>query len=94
MTKRRSFGIALTASLLVAILSEGTPGRQRPLDYHAMITVSVPLAVVWAILFAFCLWRYRKRGLWAILGAPLALWWPVWMIFNHFPPCYYSRGCI
>jgi hypothetical protein len=94
MGKRLSFGIALTTSLIVALLGGQIPGGQRPLDYHAMITVSIPLAIVWAILVANCVWRFGRRGLWAILGAPLALYWPVWMIFNRFPPCYYTHNCI
>ncbi len=82
------------ASLLAAILGNEIPARQMPLDYAAMITVSIPFAVAWGIIFAFCLWRYGKRGWWAIVGAPLALWWPFWMVFNHFPPCYYSHNCV
>jgi hypothetical protein len=93
MKGKLSFGIALTTSLLVAILSEELPNRQRPLDYNTLITFSIPSAIVWAILFALCLRRFGKRGWWAIIGAPLALWWPVWMIFNHFPPRYYSHNC-
>ncbi len=94
MTERTSYGIACTASLLVAYLGHMIPARQMPLNYHAMITVSIPLAVVWTVLFALCVWRFRMRGMWLIVGAPLALWWPLWMVFNHFPPCYYSHNCV
>ncbi len=94
MTEKISYGIACAASLLAAFLGRMIPSRQMPLDYDAMITVSIPLAVVWALLFAFCVWRFRMRGLWLIVGAPLALWRPIWMVFNHFPPCYYSHNCI
>jgi hypothetical protein len=94
MSKKIGFGIAFAASFIVAILGNEIPGRQMPLNYQEMITVSIPLAVAWAIILVFCMWRYGKRGLWLIVGAPLALWWPVWMIFNHFPPCYYSHNCI
>ena len=88
------YWIVCAASLFVAFLSHMIPARQMPLDYHAMIVVSIPLAVLWAILFVLCVWRFRMRGLWLIVGAPLALWWPVWMVLNHFPPCYYSHNCI
>jgi hypothetical protein len=93
MTERLSFGIALTASLIVAFLGFQIPVWGMPVDYHAMITVSIPLAIVWTILFALCLWRFGRRGWWAILGTPLALYWPVWLIFNHLPPCYYAHNC-
>jgi hypothetical protein len=81
-------------SLVVAYLSNWVPIRHMPVDYHAMISISIPLAVAWAMIFAFCLWRYGKRGLWLVIGAPLAFWWPIWLIFNHFPSCYYSHNCI
>jgi hypothetical protein len=93
MAEELSFGVALAVSSLAAILAFEIPGRQLPLDYRAMITASIPLAAVWAIIFTFFLWRYKKRGLWLALGAPLALWWPLWMVFNHFPPSYYSHNC-
>jgi hypothetical protein len=94
MSKKVSFGIAFAVSFIVAIVGNEIPARQMPLDYHAMITASIPLAAAWAIIFAFCIWRYGKRGLWLLIGAPIALWWPIWMILNHFPPCYYSHNCI
>jgi hypothetical protein len=94
MTGKMSFGIALLLSMLVAILSYQMPAQRMPLEYHAMLTVSIPLAVVWIAIFASCMWRYGKRGLWLILGAPFALWWPIWMAFHHFPSCYYSHNCI
>jgi hypothetical protein len=46
------YWIICAASLLVAFLSHIIPARQMPLDYHAMIAVSISLAAVWAILFA------------------------------------------
>jgi len=94
MTEKISYWIACAASLLVAVLGHMLPARQMPLDYRAMITMSIPLAVVWAVLFAFFVWRFRMRGIWLVVGAPLALWWPLWMVFNDFPPCYYSHNCI
>ena len=94
MTEKMSYRTAWAASLLVAFLGNMIPARQMPLDYDAMITASIPLAVVWAALVAFGIWRFRMRGFWLIAGAPLALWWPVWMVFHHFPPCYYSHNCI
>jgi hypothetical protein len=94
MTQRLNFGIALTLSVLVAIVGYAIPSGQRPLNYSAMITASIPLAIVWLIILGICVWRYRKRGVWLLVGAPFALWWPIWMIFNHFPSCYYSHNCI
>ncbi len=65
-----------------------------PLDYDAMIWSSVPFSTAWAIVVVISLWRYEKRGLWLLLGAPMALYWPIWLLFNHFPSCYYSHNCV
>jgi len=59
-----------------------------------MITRSIPFATAWAAILAFCLWRYKKRGLWLLLGVPMALDWPIWLLLNHFPSCYYLGDCV
>src|SRR5437879_2133762 len=66
---------------------------RMPLDYDAMISRSIPFAIAWAVILAFSLWRYKKRGLWLLVGAPMALYWPIWLLLNHFPPCYYLHNC-
>ena len=83
----------LTASLVIAFLAWGIPARGMPVDYQAVISTSIPLAVVWSLALAFGVRRYSKRGLWLLLGAPMALYWPIWLLFNHFPPCYYTSSC-
>ena len=93
-SRKAQFGIALAASLIDAFLGMEFPSRQRPLDYHSMITVSIPLAAAWLLIFVVTMWRFGKRGLWLLAGAAFAFWWPVWMIFNDFPPCYYSHLCM
>ena len=93
MTENRQYWTALLASLVVAFLSWLAPARRMPIDYDAMIWWSVPIAIGWALLLAFGLWRHKKRGLWLLVGAPTALYWPVWLLFNHFPSCYYLHNC-
>jgi hypothetical protein len=85
--------IPLTASLVIAFAGWNYPQRQMPLNYDAMLSISVPLAIAWAVLLVFCLWRYRLHGLWLLMGAPMALYWPIWLLVNHFPPCYYAGNC-
>jgi hypothetical protein len=58
-----------------------------------MISKGIPLAIIWAAILAFCVWRYKKRGLWLLMGAPLALYWPIWRLLHHLPSCYYSGNC-
>jgi hypothetical protein len=93
MTENKRYWLTLTASLVVAYVGRFAPSYRMPLDYDATISTSIPLAIIWAVLLGFCLWRYKQRGLWLLLGTPMALYWPIWLLFNHFPPCYYSRNC-
>ena len=49
--------------------------------------VSLLLAVAWLILLISALRRYGRIGYWALLGAPLALFWPImlaWGIYGCF----------
>jgi hypothetical protein len=79
---------------LIAFLGWMAPNRQRPLNYDAMIWRSIPYALAWTLAVTFALVRFRTRGLWLLLGAPMALYWPVWLLFNHFPGCYYTHNCV
>ena len=94
MTARTKLGITIAVSLLAAFLSYYIPGRRMPLDFHAMLVFSIPFATVWSLLFVAAIWRLGRLGFWLVIGAPMALWWPVWMLFNHFPSCYYLHNCV
>ena len=93
MIENQQYWTALLVSLVAAFLGWQAPTRRMPIDYEATIWWSVPIAIGWAMILAFCLWRHKKRGLWLVVGAPMALYWPVWLLFNHFPPCYYLHNC-
>lgn len=94
MKKKISYWIVSLLSIFVATASMMIPDRYRPLDFHAMFTVSIPLAIIWLLLVSLCIWRFKLRGLWLIAAAPFALWWPIWLLFNHLPACYYAHNCI
>lgn len=64
------------ASFVIAFLGWEFPNRM-PLNYDAMISRSIRFAIAWVVVLAFCLWRYKKRGLWFLIGAPMALYWPI-----------------
>jgi hypothetical protein len=36
----------------------------------------VGLSVTWVVLLLIAVWQYRWRGLWLLIGAPLAFWLP------------------
>jgi hypothetical protein len=93
MSNWKRIWIAFPLALLIAFLSWISPTRRMPLDYDAIIWRSIPYAAAWVLLFGFSLYRFKKRGLWLLLGAPMALYWPIWLIFNHFPDCYYIGNC-
>jgi hypothetical protein len=94
MSKNQRLGIVFTLSLIVAYLASIAPSYQMPINYGAVVSKSIPLAIVWALIAAFALWHYRKSGLWVLVGAPLALYWPVWLMFNRLPSCYYLHNCV
>lgn len=94
MTENQGYWIAFAASLVSAYLGWQSPSYRMPIDYDAMISRSVPLAILWALILLLCFWRYKKRGLWLLIGAPMALYWPIWLLLNRFPPCYYSHNCV
>lgn len=83
----------LIVSLVVAYMGWHAPNYRMPIDYDAIIWRSIPFAIAWVIVLAFCLWRCKKPGLWALLGMPMALYWPIWLLFNHLPSCYYLHNC-
>jgi hypothetical protein len=94
MTDDQKYWIWFAASLAVALLGSVAPVRQMPLDYKAMLWKSIPLAISWGLILGFCVWNYKERGLWLVVGAPLALYWPIWLMFHGLPSCYYSGNCI
>jgi hypothetical protein len=93
-TDNQKYWIWFAASLAVASLGCFAPARHMPLEYDAMLWRSIPLATFWALMLGFCLLRYKKRGLWLLVAAPLALYWPMWLMFHGFPSCYYSGNCV
>ena len=93
MKNKYSFGILLGTSLAIALAGFSAPRGQMPLNYYAMVWRSIPLACLWAATAVVSLLKFRKRGLWVLLGALLALYWPLWLLMNGLPECYYSRNC-
>jgi hypothetical protein len=53
MTENQRYWIAFVASLVIAYLGGTAPRRRMPLDYDAMISRSVPLAIAWAAILGF-----------------------------------------
>lgn len=63
-----SLAMALLAFLLPRILFSHT---------RIAVMVSFMLAACWIVVLIGGIVRFKKRGLWLLIGAPFALFWPV-----------------
>ena len=63
-----SLAIGLLGSLLPYVF-QGRPGDRT-------IQVSLVVALVWVVALLAALIRYRKKGLWFLVGLPFAMYWP------------------
>jgi hypothetical protein len=91
--RNRSFLIFLTASVVIACLSDLAPRHTMPYDYSAVVSRSIPLAVLWAIVVVASVFLLREGALWLLVGAPIALYWPVWLLVGGYPSCWYMGNC-
>jgi hypothetical protein len=65
-----------------------------PIDMHSIFWWSIPLAFLWIVTVGIAAHRFRKKALWMLFGAPMALYWPVWLALNGIPACYRHGNCI
>jgi hypothetical protein len=93
MNQNRLPWLLFGASIMVACVGCASPAFRFPINYQAIVVRSIPLAITWAAIVAVSFWRHGKGGLWLLLGAPMALYWPFWLLINGFPLCYYKGGC-
>ena len=66
------------ASLLTAVCSCFGPRLFQPYttSFDFALLTSVCLSGFWVLLVCLSVAAYRKRGLWLLIGAPLALYYP------------------
>jgi len=94
MTQMHWFRIVLVASLVLAWFSWAAPGRQAPTDFHTVLWWSLPLAALWVLTVGVSAFRFGGKTLWMLFGAPLALYWPVSLVLNGVPACYWHGNCV
>src|SRR6266704_3909650 len=94
ITQLHWFRVALATSLVVGFLGWDAPQGQMPLNFHNMLWRSLPLAAVWLLTVVISAFRFRKKALWLLIGAPLALYWPFWLVVNGIPACYWHHNCV
>jgi hypothetical protein len=81
----KSFRALLVGSLVVAGIALAAPWMLRYAGFMTSLKASMLLALLWSIVVLFALLRYRKRGFWLLLGAPVALYWSfvfAWVAWN------------
>jgi hypothetical protein len=88
------FRIVLVASFVLAWFSWAVPGRDAPTDFHSVLWWSVPLASLWVVTIGVSAYHFGRKTLWMLLGAPLALYWPVSLVLNGIPACYWHGSCV
>ncbi|HWQ53744.1 MAG TPA: hypothetical protein VN442_08665 [Bryobacteraceae bacterium] len=81
---------AMAAALASFLLP---PFAQIPADYHTILWQSLPLSGVWCALAVVSIWLHGKRGAWALLGLPFALFYPAAILIGGIPPCYWTHTC-
>jgi hypothetical protein len=62
-------------SLGLAILAVVTPLAVRPASTDVAIRVSVLVAASWVAIVVYAFIKFKKRGLWFLLGTPLIVFW-------------------
>jgi len=86
--------VAIVSSLVLAFSGWYAPQWRMPLDFHSMLWWSLPLAGLWPVMVGISAFLFRKKAFWLLLGAPLALYWPVWLLLKGIPPCYWHGNCV
>ena len=86
--------LGVSASLLLALAQFLLPKRQMPIDYHLVLWMSLPVCVLWLALCIVLLYRFGAKSLWTLLGLPLILYWPFWLVVHGIPNCYWHHNCI
>lgn len=69
----------LATSLIVAIAALSIPWIFTA-NFDAATHASVLLAISWIVILAVGIRLFGKRGLWLLIGMPMALYWPLWFL--------------
>jgi hypothetical protein len=71
----RAFKPLLLISLALAILAFIMPWAAWPAKTDLAIRVSAAIAAGWVATVVYALVRFKKRGLWFLLGTPFVVFW-------------------
>lgn len=88
------FRVVLVSSFVLACFSWAAPGRGMPINIHAVLWWSIPLASLWVLTVGVSAYRFGRKSLWMLVATPPALYWPVWLVLNGIPACYWHGNCV
>ncbi len=71
-----SFQETVIASAVTAALSGTFPWIFRNEHFTSGLIISLVCGAAWGTLVGFALSKFKLRGLWLLVGAPVALYWP------------------
>jgi len=71
----KTFRALFFVSLGLAILAFVTPLAVKPASIDLAIRFSAVLAALWLALVVYAFIKFKKRGLWFLLGTPLIGFW-------------------
>ena len=71
----RAFRPLLLISIALAIVALVVPWAGWPANTDFRIRVSAAITVGWVATVVYALIRFKKRGLWFLLGTPFILFW-------------------
>jgi hypothetical protein len=77
VTVLSKFWTMFIASIALAFASAVVPYLIDPNDSTLVMRLVFPFCVAWGVLVFIAMMRFKWRGLWLLLGAPLAFWWPI-----------------
>jgi hypothetical protein len=66
----------LIASLVLALGSVFLPAFSHLRGSTGFVLIGFPLSIAWCLAIAYAFQQYKRRALWFLLGAPIALYWP------------------
>jgi hypothetical protein len=72
-----TFGLILVVSFVFAGLSCGAHFLMDPAREDLRFDYSAAFSAAWGLSALYAILRYRKRGLWVLVGLPFALLWPL-----------------
>ena len=88
----------LILSLAIALGAGGMPSVALSLGQHItavglLFPCGLLLSCGWLAMTALSIGQYGKRGLWLLVGTPVALFWPFWIVALSWG-CSSGRGCL